>query len=264
MRKLTLAAIILAAAGTAAASEGDDVTYTLNVSNAGPDPAVNVVLTDNLPDGVVYNDAASSTECDETSSGVVTCSLGDLASGGIAEVTIVVNAPTAGLLTNTASVTSNTNDPNAANNSDDEETTVESSTPPTEIIIDNLDAEFSTVGSWSTGTWGSPYDGSLVYDRLRAAGSQATFMPNIPSSGQYELFVWGVACPNYCATNAPFTVNHAGDPTTIPVDQSDTSLFGDWISLGVFTFEAGTSGSIVLTDDADGRVIADAVRLVPQ
>jgi hypothetical protein len=34
--------------------------------------------------------------------------------------------------------------------------------------------------------------------------------------------------------------------------------------LGVSNFDAGTSGSIVVTDEADGYVVADAVHLVPQ
>ena len=138
--------------------------------------------------------------------------------------------------------------------------------PPVEIIVDNLAPGFSTEGSWGTAEWPTwlPYEGSLVYDRLRSTGERATFTPDIPAFGQYEVFVWGIQCSRYCATNAPFTVNHAEGSPTILVDQSDTSQAGGWISLGVFSLNAGTSGSIVLTDGADGRVIADAVRLVPQ
>jgi hyaluronate lyase len=132
-----------------------------------------------------------------------------------------------------------------------------------EIIVDNDDPGCATVGSWGTGTWGSPWDGTQIYDRLRSTGSEATFTPDIPAAGSYEVFVWGVQCTRYCAPTAPFTVNHASGSDTILVDQGDTSLFGGWISLGEFTFDAGTSGSVVLSDDgANGRIIADAVRWV--
>jgi uncharacterized repeat protein (TIGR01451 family) len=87
-------------------TEGDDVTYTVNVSNNGPDTAESVVLTDDLPDGVIYDDAASSAECDETAPGVVTCNLGDMVNGASVDVVIVVNAPAAGTLTNAATATS--------------------------------------------------------------------------------------------------------------------------------------------------------------
>ena len=247
-------------------TEGDDVTYDVTVSNGGPDAAENVVLSDDLPAGVTFVSATPSQGTCSEAGGVVTCDLGDLGNGGSADVSIVVNAPTAGTLTNVASASSDTGDPNGANDSDDEVTTVEPSGAPVEIIVDNLDPGFSTEGSWRIAEWPTwlPYEGSLVYDRLRSTGERATFTPDIPAFGHYEVFVWGVRCSRYCATNASFTVNHAEGSTTIPVDQSDTSQAGEWISLGVFTFSAGTSGSIVLTDDAAGREIADAVRLVLQ
>lgn len=37
-----------------------------------------------------------------------------------------------------------------------------------------------------------------------------------------------------------------------------------WNLLGTYPFAAGTSGYVVLSDDADKYVIADAIRLEPQ
>ena len=141
---------------------------------------------------------------------------------------------------------------------------VEPSSPPAEIIVDNADPEFSTEGNWGTASWTGWmwYGIDLAYDRARSVGAVATFTPDIPASGQYEVFVWQPSCSRFCATNAPFTVNHADGSDTFLIDQSDTSLAGDWISLAVFTFNAGSSGTIVLNDDADGRVLADAVRFL--
>ncbi len=59
------------------------------------------------------------------SAGVVTCDVGVLNSGAVAELTIVVTAPEEdGTLTNTATVTGNELDPLLANNTDSEDTTV--------------------------------------------------------------------------------------------------------------------------------------------
>lgn len=140
----------------------------------------------------------------------------------------------------------------------------QSSSPPNEIVIDNDDPEFSVVGKWGTGTWSSwqPYGDSLMYDTLRALGASATWTPTIEMGGQYEVFVWQMACTRFCATNAAFTVHDADGSETFTVDQGDTSLAGQWISLGVHTFQAGNTGSIVLNDNSEGRVLADAVRLV--
>ena len=49
-------------------------------------------------------------------SGVVSWSLGTLANGQVSNVTVTVTAPASGSLTNTASVSSPTGDPNSTNN----------------------------------------------------------------------------------------------------------------------------------------------------
>lgn len=100
---------------------GQPLTYTITVANNGPAPAANVVVSDTLPAGVTLVGAqASQGSCVTT-----TCSLGAIANGSSATVQIVVNAPaSAGSIINTASVTSDTEDPNAANNTASATTTV--------------------------------------------------------------------------------------------------------------------------------------------
>jgi uncharacterized repeat protein (TIGR01451 family) len=110
-------------------TEGSQLTYTINVSNAGPDEATNVVVTDNLSSRLDFVSAtASSGSCQAPTGkghgGKVTCSLGAIANAGTATVTIVVTPNKAGTVSNTASVTSEVPDPQANNNSDTEATTV--------------------------------------------------------------------------------------------------------------------------------------------
>ena len=98
------------------------LTYTLSVSNAGPNAAAVVVVTDTLPVGVSFQSADAG--CTNTS-GTVTCNIGALANGATITRQIVVTAPSASSsLTNTASVTSSTADPSIGNNSDTETTVV--------------------------------------------------------------------------------------------------------------------------------------------
>ena len=57
---------------------GEAVTYTLQVSNAGPSPATNIAVTDTLPGGVAFVSASGGgTE----SGGVVSWAIPSLASG---------------------------------------------------------------------------------------------------------------------------------------------------------------------------------------
>jgi uncharacterized repeat protein (TIGR01451 family) len=111
------------------AAEGGALTYTILVANAGPDPATNVVVTDNLPNQLEFVSATTTSGSCQTPNpkgkgGKVACNLGTLANGGTATVTIATTAAKSGNVSNTAAVTSDVTDPQPANNSDTETTKV--------------------------------------------------------------------------------------------------------------------------------------------
>src|SRR5262249_18966135 len=108
-----LAVTIAAAPGAVAA--GQEVTYTITVTNNGPDPATGVTLTDTLEAVATFISATGGV----TPVGrALTFSLGTLADRDTATITIVVRATgVAGQsLTNTASVASSVTDPRTNNN----------------------------------------------------------------------------------------------------------------------------------------------------
>jgi RHS repeat-associated protein len=61
------------------------------------------------------------------------------------------------------------------------------------------------------------------------------------------------------ASNAPYTIYHAGGSTTVQVDQHVNG--GIWNYLGTFTMSPGQNHRVELTDQANGRVIADAINI---
>jgi uncharacterized repeat protein (TIGR01451 family) len=98
---------------------GGRLTYSITVTNAGPDAAAAVTLADKLPAGVSFVSTTPSQGSCSQSAGTVTCNLGGLASGGSATVALAVDVTAEGgtTLSNTATVGTATADPNAANNS---------------------------------------------------------------------------------------------------------------------------------------------------
>jgi uncharacterized repeat protein (TIGR01451 family) len=78
---------------------GQDGTYTITVTNAGPDLAADVVVTDTLPAGVTFVSASSG---GTYGNGAVTWPVGAIASGGSSIMTVAVLAEQPGLITNTA------------------------------------------------------------------------------------------------------------------------------------------------------------------
>jgi uncharacterized repeat protein (TIGR01451 family) len=106
---------------------GQNLTYTITITNlSGANAAANTMLTDNLPAGVTFVSAASSQGSVSQSGGVVTGSLGTLAPGASATVTVVVTPNAAGTIFNTASVTTSSGDSDTTNNSTTVATTINS------------------------------------------------------------------------------------------------------------------------------------------
>jgi uncharacterized repeat protein (TIGR01451 family) len=97
---------------------GQNLTYTITVANGGPASANGVVMTDTLPKNAGFGSFATSQgSCTlKPQKRLVTCTLGSVASGAHATVTIVVKPTAKGKITNTATATSIDPDPNLANN----------------------------------------------------------------------------------------------------------------------------------------------------
>jgi uncharacterized repeat protein (TIGR01451 family) len=107
---------------------GFPITYTITVTNSGPSDAAGVMLSDTIPTDTTFGSFTQNTgptfTCSTPSAGgtgTVSCSIASLAAGVTATFTLVVNVNPTVLegttITNTASVSSTTSDPNLTNNS---------------------------------------------------------------------------------------------------------------------------------------------------
>ena len=102
---------------------GDIITWTIKVTNNGPDRAIGVVVHDTLPSGLVYISDDSNGKYD---SALGKWYIGELAQNEevILVITTLVNV-TNTTITNVAVVDSNTHDPNETNNRDNDTITVD-------------------------------------------------------------------------------------------------------------------------------------------
>lgn len=99
---------------------GQNVTYTLTASNAGPSEARDVVITDPLDPDTTFVSANIDQGTCAVQSGTVTCDVGTLAPGETAVATVVVQiaAGATAVVQNSATVTTSTSDPDPSNNVD--------------------------------------------------------------------------------------------------------------------------------------------------
>ncbi len=127
---------------------GSSLTYTVRVINNGPSIATGVTVTDTLRPEVTLVSASAGCAYDPLIR-AVTCTLGSLADGASATVTIVVTPNSGCRITNTARVTGNETDPSMTNNIAVEATTVH---------LDNFNRPDGGLG----GNWGGATGGYRI------------------------------------------------------------------------------------------------------
>ncbi|MBI3837239.1 MAG: choice-of-anchor D domain-containing protein [Planctomycetia bacterium] len=138
--------------------------------------------------------------------------------------------------------------------------------PAGETIVDDGEAGYSQTGGWTNTSNSLAYH--LDYD-FHAPGDGSdtatwTFANLVPEN--YQVFLRWLPFANR-ATNAPYTIFDGSAPEgTVLVNQQlmpsgDMSNGITWQSLGEFSASSGTL-SVKLSDNANGYVTADAVRIV--
>jgi uncharacterized repeat protein (TIGR01451 family) len=101
---------------------GREMTWTIEVTNNGPDDAENVFVVDTLPPSVDLVDMTSSQgTCNLP---VTACDLGTLANGATATIEVTVIPRQAGTITNTAEVSTSTPDSVAGNDTSSVNTSI--------------------------------------------------------------------------------------------------------------------------------------------
>ena len=182
---------------------GTSFSYDIAVGNAGPSDGSGVVVVDTLPAGVSFSSAAiaggSGGESCSEAAGVVTCLLGDVLVGGAETITIVVDVAASvaegTVLSNTASVSASTVDPNASDNTDTELTTVGTSADVSVSKVDSADPVNAGTGFSYTVTVSNagPSDATLV-QLVDTLPSEVVYVSATPGQGSCSELSGTVTC----------------------------------------------------------------------
>lgn len=130
-------------------------------------------------------------------------------------------------------------------------------------IVDNTTAgRFTASANWAVSSYSAQrYGADYRYANPVAASDAAWFRFNIPSSGNYEVYVWYPANAGYNAST-PFVVATSSGNVTRVVNQQANG--GTWVSIGIHHLAAGDYNAVGVSrwTSGAGYVIADAARVV--
>lgn len=143
-----------------------------------------------------------------------------------------------------------------------------------DITLDDFDAHLA--GRWN-GTFpdyiaGLPLRYSDVFHgpgihrdmvvRGKVAPARARFQPDLPRPGRYQVCL-GFRPSKGQATNTPVTIRHANGTTKLSINQRQETTPFHFVPLGEFSFKAGDSGFVELSNSgANGRIAIDGVRWI--
>ncbi len=202
---------------------GSRATISLKVTNNGPDLAQNVIMTDTLPAGASFVSMTFPGGVCTPSGTTYQCALGDMpfdTLGGI-EITLVLDFPQVGFQQNTASLSTSTTDPNAANNS--------STVGATVTAAANLRISASSVAAADT-IAGAAIDYTLKVDNagsdVVAAGSQPTVNFEIPAGATITGIPTGDGWTCTPAANSYPLSNPPSTNTLISCTRNDALAIG--------------------------------------
>ncbi|BAD40053.1 N-acetylmuramoyl-L-alanine amidase [Symbiobacterium thermophilum] len=136
-------------------------------------------------------------------------------------------------------------------------------------IVDNTTSgRFRASSNWGTSSWSSQrYGSNYRFAEPKAVSDAAYYKFNIPSTGNYDIYMWYPANSGY-NDRTPVVIwqaNSAGTgttPVTVYVNQRQNG--GRWVHLGTFRLLAGDREIIAVSrwTSGTGYVIADAFRVV--
>jgi uncharacterized repeat protein (TIGR01451 family) len=203
---------------------GQPLTYTATVANAGPAPAAGVAATLTLPTGPALVSATAVPGSCLPAAVSLTCSVGDLAPGASATITVTVTPGQAGTLAATARVAGSSTDADPANDTAQTATTVVAAAGPPAKAAPTLAVEATgsgPVGSVTTAratlAGGAVVTGTIAFDVYgpadpACANSLAASTAPVSGNGIYVSAPFTATAPGTYRWVARYSGDAANDP----------------------------------------------------
>ncbi len=214
---------------------GQNLTYTFNVSNAGPNDATSVNLSDPIPQNASYVSSGTAQGSCAATAGTFSCSLGTIKANASAQVSLVVTSSVAGTLTNSASVSASETDPVTGNNSASVSVNVQAPAVPT--------ANLGLTGGATPNPLDINTNATLSYTINNAgpdSASNSTFTSTLPTNAVY---VSSNPSQGTCSFNVALLTCNLG--TIAASGSAQVSLVLTSSVLGVLNTSASVSASEV-------------------
>ncbi len=241
---------------------GDDIVYTINVSNAGPFPATNVRVDDTLPAATTFVSASGAGWSCGPNGSTLVCTLPSLGIGAATPITVTLRAPNdAQFVTNTAAVSASEFDPDLANNV---------ALQPTQVLA-KADLTISKVSTPNPYVPGTALTYTIIVSNVGpSAVADATVVDTMPSA--LSGVTW-TCTPNTGGTtacgsaggsgdiNATVNLPSGGSVTFLVTGTVDPSTTGVLTNTATVTEPAGvfdpTPGNNEATDVNNANIVAD-------
>ncbi|PAT43989.1 hypothetical protein CK621_01885 [Vandammella animalimorsus] len=237
------------------ASVGDEVTFTITVTNDGPSAAQAVTVTEQLPSGYTLVSATPSAG----TYAAPTWTVGDLANGVNATLTVKATVNATGDYANTATVNSTTTPGDDPSNNSGTATVTAKAKADVRLtkVVDKADA---SVGDEVTFTITVTNDGPSAAQAVTVTEqlpSGYTLVSATPSTGNYAAPTWTVGDLGNAATatlTLKATVNATGDYANTATVSSTTTPGDD---------PSNNSGTATVTAKATVKAVDDDMGTIP-
>ena len=216
--------------------QGETLTYTIQIANQGPAPAVEVVLDDNLPSAFAFTPASIVPDQGTCQSfpGLYRCALGVIPRFGTASITIsgTVVASAGTSFTNRAAVDSELRDPDPNDNTATAETTVAESRPTGTIVVRKTTLPAGVPQSFS---FTASYDAAGFSLTDGQSNTSAALAPGSYSVGEAAVTGW----------DSSVNCSDGSAPASIDLDAGETVTC---------TFTNTKRGTVTLSKTTNGNV----------